>query len=514
MKPSKLEKAVLRIHFEDRSGTEFERLCFAYVCNTEKWLSVDWYGQLGGDHGRDIWGVKRSAEGQEISYCYQCANHKRLRFEKAKEDIDKIVDGRNGIPDHFILIVGGQVAASLKARIGAYAKSKGITYVQVWSGAEFEERLRRDAPALIRRFCEGESFPDSVTDVSSVYLREPSLEKVLTGERGLISWCTELILNDQFAVGDAAGAWSEKYPEYLEFVYGNRLPGDIGVRDTISYSTWIALALKRYVNTDLRPNEVLLINGRLRLLQEYLIRHYKNGGFGLTSRPKSVNPVDIDFDLRHTCWAMIALWELGVSDARVEKMLQRAGRRVLSEMDKLKPRKERAITYAVLHRLFSTDVLSHSLTLTERSRRQKLKRIESVLIDKFDPRSGTWDCEHDPLRRATIDNAFIVLYAMPAKHCVDSDCVETLKEAITGLCTSKLLKLKSGKSALPFHERGEADIGASLLLLYILTRDGDELGTLQHYRKGLLKFVTDPESRKSPGHFACPWYVASALHLV
>lgn len=508
------ERTVLPIHFEDRSGIDFERLCFAYLCSTSDWFSIDWYGQLGGDGGRDIWAVRKDAQDNETSYCYQCANRKSLKFKKAQEDIDKIANGPNAVPNHFILIAGGSVAAALKARIVAYAESKGISYVQVWSGAELEERIRRDAPSLIRRFCEGESFPELIGDLSSSYLREDSLEKVLAGKDGLISWCSELILNDQFASGDAAGAWSKKYPAYLEFIYGNKLPGDICVRDTISYSTWIALALKHYLNTDLPSDQAHRVTEKLRFLQDYLFRHYKNGGFGLTSRPKSGTPVDIDFDLRHTCWAMIALWELGANDPRSEKMLQESGRRVLSEMEKLEPRTERAITYAVLHRLFSTDGLSQSLIMAEQPRRQELKRIEGVLVEKFDPISGTWDSEYDPLRRATIDNTFIVLYAMPAKSCVDDDCAEILRKAVKRICSSKLLTLKPGKSAVPFHEGGEPDIGASLLLLYVLTRDRDKLAALQDYSPSLMHFVTDPESRNSPGHFACPWYLASALHLV
>ena len=50
-------KTVQPIHFEDFSGTEFERLVFAYHARTEKWLQLEWYGQVGSDLGRDIWGI-------------------------------------------------------------------------------------------------------------------------------------------------------------------------------------------------------------------------------------------------------------------------------------------------------------------------------------------------------------------------------------------------------------------------------------------------------------------------
>ena len=87
-------------------------------------------------------------------------------FRKAKEDIDKICSGPNKIPHRFVLIVGGKVSANMRTRVAEYASSKGRSIVEVWSGPEFEERLRRDTPDLIRRFCEGIGFPESVPDTS------------------------------------------------------------------------------------------------------------------------------------------------------------------------------------------------------------------------------------------------------------------------------------------------------------------------------------------------------------
>lgn len=48
------ETLVRSIHFEDFSGRDFERLCFAYVQCDGAWRTIEWYGQLGGDSGRDI----------------------------------------------------------------------------------------------------------------------------------------------------------------------------------------------------------------------------------------------------------------------------------------------------------------------------------------------------------------------------------------------------------------------------------------------------------------------------
>lgn len=157
------------IHFEDFSGQQFERLSFAYVLNKEEWDSIDWYGQLGSDRGRDIWGVL-SNSGYNSTVCYQCANHQKLNFDKAKEDIDKICGGPSSIPSKFILILGGRVSANMKSRITEYAKSSGIRETQIWSGTEFEERLRKDTPSLIRRFCEGVPFPEQVEDLATFIL--------------------------------------------------------------------------------------------------------------------------------------------------------------------------------------------------------------------------------------------------------------------------------------------------------------------------------------------------------
>ena len=88
-----------------------------------------------------------------------------MKFNKSKQDIDKIVAGPNAPPDRFVLIAGGKVSANMKSKITTYAKSKGIKDVEIWSGVEFEERLRRDRPSLIRRFVEGEAFPETVKDL-------------------------------------------------------------------------------------------------------------------------------------------------------------------------------------------------------------------------------------------------------------------------------------------------------------------------------------------------------------
>jgi hypothetical protein len=170
------EVAVLPVHFEDRSGTEFERLCFAYLLRAFEWKTIAWYGQLGGDAGRDIWAVRKTGETE----CFQCANHRALKFKKAEEDLAKVVAGPNGVPTKFTLITGGKVSADMRDRVIAHAKGLGIREVEVWSGPEFEERLRRDEPLLIRRFVEGVPFPETVEG-----LRAMSLDGEVTDDEAL-----------------------------------------------------------------------------------------------------------------------------------------------------------------------------------------------------------------------------------------------------------------------------------------------------------------------------------------
>jgi hypothetical protein len=107
---------------------------------------------------RDIWAVRKTGETE----CFQCANHHALEFKKAEEDLAKLIAGPNALPTKFTLITGGKDTADMREKVVARAIAVGIREVEVWSGPEFEERLRRDEPLLIRRFVEGVPFPETV----------------------------------------------------------------------------------------------------------------------------------------------------------------------------------------------------------------------------------------------------------------------------------------------------------------------------------------------------------------
>jgi hypothetical protein len=196
------EVAVLPVHFEDRSGTEFARLCFAYLLRAFDWTTINWYGQLGGDAGRDIWGVRKTGEAE----CFQCANHARLKFKKAEEDLAKLMAGPNGLPMKFRLITGWQ-GVGRDAGPGHRPRQEaklGIREAEVWSGPEFEERLRRDEPLLIRRFVEGVPFPESVDGLRAMSLDGevgddepwPSWRSASTGRRSRPSSGTRAAIPD------------------------------------------------------------------------------------------------------------------------------------------------------------------------------------------------------------------------------------------------------------------------------------------------------------------------------
>jgi hypothetical protein len=146
------------IHFEDFDGIQFERLVLAYHIQTEA-DNFEWYGAVGGDSGRDIWGERN--DGNE-SICIQCVNRKELRSTKVFHDLDKVVTSPNGRPDLFRVVCSGAVSARFRDHVKAYAKVKGIPRCEVWSGPDFEERIRAKCEHLLLRFTEGVLFPDTL----------------------------------------------------------------------------------------------------------------------------------------------------------------------------------------------------------------------------------------------------------------------------------------------------------------------------------------------------------------
>lgn len=159
-------RMVQPIHFEDFDGHQFERLVFAYLFRTDNWLSLEWYGQTGSDSGRDIWGIRERdghPEGQKV--CVQCSNQKSLTYKKVQEDLSKILNGPNGKPDAFIVVAGGSVSATLRDKTRKICEQKKIFTNEIWAGPEFEERLRAKTESLLKRFINGDEFPDAPAEL-------------------------------------------------------------------------------------------------------------------------------------------------------------------------------------------------------------------------------------------------------------------------------------------------------------------------------------------------------------
>jgi hypothetical protein len=154
------------VHFEDFSGKQFERLVFAYCSRAYRCRTLEWYGEVGADLGRDIWLVIEDGR-HGIQACLQCANRRRLTFRKVTDDLKKMLAAPQGKPDRFILVSGRVVSAALRDKVRDLVNQGGIRECEVWAHAEFEEKLRTDCPEVLQRFLDGEEFPDEPSALKS-----------------------------------------------------------------------------------------------------------------------------------------------------------------------------------------------------------------------------------------------------------------------------------------------------------------------------------------------------------
>jgi hypothetical protein len=162
--PTMPTKQVHPIQFGVYSGGAFEQLVFAFHLRTGRWRRLEWYGQVGSDLGRDILAIRDDDSAQGEALCIQCANHRSLPAAKAIRDLNKAITSPTR-PRRMRFVCGGNVSASVRDKIRAHA-SKLYVDCEVWSGGEFEERLRHEAESLLRRFAEGVEFPDIPSDLA------------------------------------------------------------------------------------------------------------------------------------------------------------------------------------------------------------------------------------------------------------------------------------------------------------------------------------------------------------
>lgn len=145
---------VHRLQFHLLGGDNFEHLVFAFLQQTLDWKSIEWLGEAGQDKGKDIW-----AKMDNATHCFQCANYQQLTSQKVITDIDKLVYHQT-IPFNLTIVCGGKVSDGLRQKAISYGLSKGLSSVTIWSGPELEEKIRKEAPAILQRFFDGQAFPE------------------------------------------------------------------------------------------------------------------------------------------------------------------------------------------------------------------------------------------------------------------------------------------------------------------------------------------------------------------
>jgi hypothetical protein len=69
------------------------------------------------------------------------------------------------VPQRFRVVTRSNVSGAMRSKIRKEVTSKGVNHCDIWSGAEFEEFLRHAAESLLKRFTEGEAFPDTAPDL-------------------------------------------------------------------------------------------------------------------------------------------------------------------------------------------------------------------------------------------------------------------------------------------------------------------------------------------------------------
>jgi hypothetical protein len=147
-------RLVQRVHFEDFGGHEFERLVFAYHVRAG-WSDLAWYGQAGGDGGRDILGQMPRDDGSSQVAVIQCANRNTLTLAKAEGDMEAALAASSNTVAAFKFVARGTVSARRRDAVKDAATKLGIESLTIWSGVEFEEHLRADrrgsSAAFLRR---------------------------------------------------------------------------------------------------------------------------------------------------------------------------------------------------------------------------------------------------------------------------------------------------------------------------------------------------------------------------
>jgi len=334
----------------------------------------------------------------------------------------------------------------------------------------------------------------------------------------LVAWCLKRILDDQYTEGNADGAWAKRYPEYIECFFKGKenIPSDVSWHESITISAYIAEALTKFISKFPDDNLTKAILPRLNILKNYLKRHYNPEfkGFGLATRGKYKGPPGISVDNRHTVWAMITLWYLGIEDRETNEILHNAAEFIANKLNPFTLNEKYTLTYAAFHKLLSMKGLSSIVMPSEKLRHSALKRIEGAIVDMYVHQYGSWDPDDlldDP--KICIRNALCVLKPIQISSCMDEECSEVLHKALDHICEKSLITLDEKTMALPFYEGGEPDIGVTIELLWCLIKNRDVYKPKKEVIKKMINFIADPSNQKENLGFAYPWNLSSVLLL-
>lgn len=330
----------------------------------------------------------------------------------------------------------------------------------------------------------------------------------------LVEHSLKCVLIDQFDSGTEMGAWSRRYNQYIHFLFGETLPGDISTKDTITFSALVTEDLLRFSTIPFQNPIPSLIQNRLDNYVAYLLRHHdkETGGFGRLGHLRSRDGAIIEVDLRHTLWALISLWTICREDPMAEGIFRESSRYLNHAINALNPAKDRAYTYAALHRFLTTDGLSGAVTLSSSRRQQLLKTTEAALVARYSQRLNTWDADRDPVDRTAIDNALYTLTAVRWQCCRDIDLRKILERTVQQLLSKSTIPLQNGKQlALPFHPLGKPDLGSTVRFSRLLTENERYREIAGKSMTRLLAFVNDPGNYLQEPEFSYSWHLSAAL---
>ncbi len=95
-------------------------------------------------------------------------NRGRWAPRKLERDLVRALAATGGRINRYLVVTRTSVSARQRDHLYVFASSRQVAACEVWSGREFEERLRANAESLLRRFVNGEAFPDAVGDLAAL----------------------------------------------------------------------------------------------------------------------------------------------------------------------------------------------------------------------------------------------------------------------------------------------------------------------------------------------------------